>query len=257
MADRVERACPICGASAATVRRTVDTWDLATCDSCGFLYAPTIRVDTASEVDVPDDYEPVWRARHRQIHRLLSGLLDEGATIVDVGAGFGELGRVAAHAGRFTYVGYEPSKTVAASARRRGIDMRAEMFHAGSLPEPVGAVVLDNVIEHVADPVGLLTDCAAALKPGGVLAVIVPNRYDARQLVPRWRDANHWIPPEHVNYFTPSSLRRAMDGLGLAVKPFGFAALDKSDYKYWPRAAGEQVGIFPFGLNMYGQRPAE
>lgn len=213
-----------------------------------------VRDDTATEVEVPDGYEPVWRARHRQIHRLLAGLLDVGETVVDVGAGFGELGLVAAEAGRVSYVGFEPSQSVAAAARRRGIDMRAELFGPDSLPDRVGAVVLDNVIEHVADPVGLLSDCVGALCPGGVLVVIVPNRYDARQLVPRWRDANHWIPPEHINYFTARSLRRALQGMGLTVRPFGFAALDRSDAKYWPRALGEQLRIFPFGLNVYGVR---
>jgi SAM-dependent methyltransferase len=255
MADAtVTRSCPLCEDRAATVRRTVDGWDLATCDACGFLYAPTIREDTATELELPDDYEPVWRARHRQIHRLLAGLLAEDQTVVDVGAGFGELGLVTAGAGRLTYIGYEPSETVAAAARRRGVDMRAEMFTPTTLADPVGAVVLDNVIEHVADPVRLLSDCAEALAPGGTLVVIVPNRYDVRQVVPRWRKANHWIPPEHINYFTAGSLRRALERLGLTVHPFGFAALDRADWKYWPRAAGERLGLFPFGINVYATR---
>jgi len=83
------------------------------------MYAPTVRDDTATEVDVPDDYEPVWQARHRQIHRLLAGLLDVGETVVDVGAGFGELGLVAASSGRVSYVGFEPSRSVAAAAEWR------------------------------------------------------------------------------------------------------------------------------------------
>jgi SAM-dependent methyltransferase len=251
----VERSCPLCHATSVTERRRVDGWVLASCDTCGFLYAPTIRDDTATEVDLPDDYEPIWRARHRQIHRLLAGLLEPGETIVDVGAGFGELGLVTNETGRLHYVGFEPSETVASAAGRRGVEMRTEMFTRDRLSDQVGAVVLDNVAEHVADPVGLIEDCASVLRPGGVLVVIVPNRRDVRQVIPSWRRANHWIPPEHINYFTPGSIRRTMERAELDVQPFGFAALDRTEYKYWPRAALERVGLFPFGLNYYGIAP--
>jgi hypothetical protein len=71
---------------------------------------------------------------------------------VDVGAGFGALGPIVNESGRLSYIGFEPSISVAEVARRRGVDMRAELFGRDSLPEPVGAVVLDNVIEHLADP---------------------------------------------------------------------------------------------------------
>jgi SAM-dependent methyltransferase len=253
MLETTVRGCPLCRATAATTKRIVDGWTLAACDECGFVYSPTIRANTATELEFPDDYQPVWRARHRQIHRLLIGLLQPGETIVDVGAGFGELGLIVNESGRLSYIGFEPSVSVAEVARRRGVDMRAELFGPESLTEPVGAVVLDNVIEHLADPVGILTDCAGALRPGGILVVIVPNRYDARQLIPAWRDANQWIPPEHINYFTPRSLRRTLGQLNLEVRPFGFAALEAADLKYWPRAACERLGLFPFGLNFYGR----
>lgn len=164
---------------------------------------------------------------------------------------------ITAQSGELAYVGFEPSATVAAVARNRGVDMRAELFESNSLAEPVGAVVLDNVIEHLVDPMGLLESCVHALRPEGILVVIVPNRHDIRQLIPRWRESNHWIPPEHINYFTPASLRRTLGQLNLEVHPFGFGALEFADWKYWPRALGEKVGLFPFGLNFYGRlRPA-
>jgi hypothetical protein len=98
-----------------------------------------------------------------------------------------------------------------------------------------------------------MVDCVAALRPGGVLVVIVPNRFDARQMIPSWRAANHWIPPEHINYFTPRSLRRTLEQLDLEVRSFGFSALERADWKYWPRATGERLGVFPWGLNVYGR----
>ena len=250
----VERNCPICGATAKSVERNIDGWDLATCDDCGFLHAPTIRANTASEQDFDPDYVPVQRARHHQIHRLLASQLSAGSTIVDVGAGFGALGRLCHERNRFSYVGFEPAQSIVEIAKRDGIDLRAELFDRESLDRPADAIVLDNVIEHVADPLDLLAVCRDSLRQGGVLVIIVPNRFDLRRFHPAWRDANHWIPPEHINYFTATSLRATLETLGMEHHPFGFRALGPTDWRYWPRAAAERVGRYPFGLNMYGVR---
>jgi SAM-dependent methyltransferase len=248
------RGCPLCGGASGKLLHRVAEWDIVACQACGFAYTPRVRHSTATEVDLPEGYIPTWRARHMQIYRLLESRLDAGDLIVDVGAGFAELGRIILAAARNRYIGFEPSSSVARNAEARGIALRRELFTSTSLNEPAGAVVLDNVIEHVADPLALLRTCAQALKPDGILIVIVPNRRDVRQVIPSWRDREHWIPPEHVNYFTASSLARAMRGVGVRPRPFGFTALGRQDMKYWPRALLESVGVYPFGLNFYGTR---
>ncbi|NNE74494.1 MAG: class I SAM-dependent methyltransferase [Acidimicrobiales bacterium] len=244
----------MCGQDTPTTERSVDGWELGVCTGCDFLYVPRIRANTASEQVIDPDFVPVQRARHRQIHRLLQTLLPSGGTVVDVGAGFGALGRECLDAGHFSYVGFEPAASIVEFARTGGIDLREGLFERGSLDRPVDAVVLDNVIEHVADPMDLLELCRDALRPRGLLVVIVPNRHDLRRFIPAWRDANHWIPPEHINYFTAASLRRAFESLDMDHHPFGFRALGVRDYRYWPRAAAERLGVFPFGLNTYGIR---
>lgn len=252
--ENVTRLCPQCACARTEKIRTVNGWDIVRCGDCGFVFAPKVRESTATEVDVPENYEPVWRARHRQIHRLLTNLVPPGDLIVDVGAGFGELGRVIGAAGQFRYVGFEPSGSVARVAKRRGVNIRNEMFTSQSLNELAGAVVLDNVIEHVVDPLKLLSESVSVLREGGVLTVIVPNRWDIRQLIPSWRDTNHWIPPEHINYFTASSLERSFAKLGMKAIPFGFRALDANDWRYFPRAVFETIQVYPFGLNFFGIR---
>jgi SAM-dependent methyltransferase len=247
------RGCPVCGSTDRVEKRVVEGWELAACAGCGFLYAPRTRSNSATEVELEPDFEP-WRARHRQVERLLRRLVEPGDLVVDIGAGFGELGRLLSGSD-LRYVGFEPSISVSDASTMRGVTLRSEIFTPQSLEEPAGAVVLNNVIEHVIDPVGLLTDGANALRPGGVLVVIVPNRYDIRQALPSWRDSNHWIPPEHINYFSPASLRAMFARLGIESRPFGFKALTAHDWKYWPRAALEQVRVFPFGLNVYGRVP--
>ena len=80
----------------------------------------------------------------------------------------------------------------------------------------------------------LLADAVATLRRGGLAVVIVPNRDDLRQAVPSWRDARHWIPPDHINYFSMTDVKRMFAHCGLDAQPFGFRALTMSDYRYFP-----------------------
>lgn len=79
-------------------------------------------------------------------------------------------------------------------------------------------VWLNNVLEHVIDPVGLLTSLRRLVKAGGVLVVTVPNDGSAYQeaLLESDRIAERfWIAiPDHLAYFTYDSLRRTAEATG-------------------------------------------
>ena len=67
------------------------------------------------------------------------------------------------------------------------------------------AVTLWDVLEHIPNPVTFLQRCEALLKPGGHLFLNVPNleSKEARLLHSRWP----LLLAEHLNYFTPKSLK--------------------------------------------------
>jgi SAM-dependent methyltransferase len=74
--------------------------------------------------------------------------------------------------------------------------------------ESYDAVVLSHVIEHVHDPVGLLTEARRLLKPQGILTVTTPN---AIGLGHRTFGA-HWYgldSPRHLFLFSPRTLDAA------------------------------------------------
>ncbi len=72
-------------------------------------------------------------------------------------------------------------------------------------------VMLDNVLEHVLDPLGLLQGLHTLVKPGGVLVVEVPNDFSILQMAALncgWIDRTFWVDmPEHLSYFDAESLR--------------------------------------------------
>ncbi len=244
--------CPLCNSAARSRHRVVDragaAHELKRCSDCGFVYAATARLDTADHGELSKLH---WRfrSRHFQIRRLIHLHLAPGSRIVEIGCGRGELGFIIKD-DNYAYTGYEPASGLAEFGRRNGINIVHDFFR----PETVGAVdaiVIDNVLEHVLNPRQLLADAVSTLNHGGIAIVIVPNRNDVRQLVPHWRKERHWIPPDHINYFSSHDLRGMFASCGLRAKPFGFRALTAGDYRYFPRAILETVNIALLGHNIY------
>lgn len=79
-------------------------------------------------------------------------------------------------------------------------------------------VVLSHVLEHVADPIALVRDAAAALRPGAIFYVEVP--YEGLIAAdPASRDLavrkKYWH--EHINFFTEDAMRALLARCGLEV----------------------------------------
>ena len=77
---------------------------------------------------------------------------------------------------------------------------------------------LDNVLEHVIDPAGLLRRCRALTRPGGVLMVDVPNDFSPLQqhlLATGHIDRPFWVAlPDHLSYFGAAGLRNLATATG-------------------------------------------
>lgn len=108
---------------------------------------------------------------------------DDGhLSALDVGCGYGfttaELAKHCRHV-----VGIEPCRALYEAARAlresRGLE-NLEIRHASAADlverEAYDLAVLDNVLEHIADQPAALARVSAALKPGGALFIIVPNK---------------------------------------------------------------------------------
>jgi 2-polyprenyl-3-methyl-5-hydroxy-6-metoxy-1,4-benzoquinol methylase len=94
--------------------------------------------------------------------------------------------------------------------RRRGIRM-----HCGPLKglddRSFDVIVMNHVVEHVSDPVALLSDAARLLTPKGVIHVAVPNISSWNSRLPGWTG----YLPYHLIYFNKSALTKAISSAGL------------------------------------------
>jgi SAM-dependent methyltransferase len=141
-------------------------------------------------------------------------------SLVDIGCGPGHLLTFLAEAG-WQVAGVELSQEAAARARQAGHAIHGSIPElVSAYPEGFHAATLLNVLEHVHDPVGVLRSAHAALRPGGVVVVRVPNDFSELQELARQRlHSDPWwvAPPDHIHYFDFASLEKTIEDCGFKV----------------------------------------
>jgi methionine biosynthesis protein MetW len=112
-----------------------------------------------------------------EVTGILRSFLPNRVRILDVGCGTGSLTNVVNDGKNNEVLGIEPDKSRAEMAKSRGLDvfcgnLNEEYFNGRNLFD---AVILADVLEHVADPAALLRLAARGLKPDGFVLISVPN----------------------------------------------------------------------------------
>lgn len=148
--------------------------------------------------------------------------------LLELGCGSGRQLEAMAHAGwNARGVDFDPEAVTVAHSR--GLDVSLGDVRALNLPEAsFDAIVMAHVLEHVFDPVGLLTECARLLKPGGTLVSITPNGNSLGHRIFRsaWRGLE---PPRHIVIYTPAGTRLACARAGLTVERIDVTARDAAN----------------------------
>jgi SAM-dependent methyltransferase len=159
---------------------------------------------------------PTFREMARLMIRGLEG--ERKGTLLDVGCGNGEFLSLAQRVG-WQVLGVEVDPAAAEQARSRyGIPVTVGTLQEAALPaNHFDAVNLGHVIEHIYDPVGLLSECRRVLKANGHLFLTTPNvdslgHQKFRQF---WRGLE---PPRHFHLFSSNTLRSCVEKSGLRVK---------------------------------------
>lgn len=213
---------------------------LVRCQTCGFAQPdvmPTLPqfFDRMYDQHWSEDWiEREFAAPYKDFifRRILTALGRRrqvaGGRLLDIGAHAGRFMHAAQRAG-WTVEGIELNpRTASCAARHTGAPVHR--VNARALVDRdvrFDAVTLTDVLEHIPDPVTLLTTVGRLVEPGGWIAIKVPcgsSQWHKERLLAaigrrhRVSLADNLV---HVNHFTPGSLARALTAAG-----FGEVAIE-------------------------------
>ena len=152
--------------------------------------------------------------REREQSRSLHLGTTPPGRVLEVGCGAGaRLARL--RDSGWDVVGQEVDSLAAEVARKTyGLSVVVAPLESAGFPEnSFDAVASNHVIEHVLDPVELLTESCRLLRPGGDLIVVTPNvdSFLHRHFGVCWRALD---PPRHLHLFCPRTLSQAAERAG-------------------------------------------
>jgi len=137
--------------------------------------------------------------------------------LLDIGCGSGEFLLRMQSLG-WKVAGVEPDRAAAKYAQSRGLEVVHGDISDVSQDAAFDVITMNHVIEHVADPVILLRQCAKRLRgPHSRLVITTPNM---RSLGHRWF-RQYWRGlevPRHLTLFSSKALGKCLEGAGLRVQ---------------------------------------
>ena len=165
-----------------------------------------------------------FRALRDKLLTLFPKGLSRPLTVVDIGCGAGTQARLWAELGHRAH-GLDVSEPLIAVAKRRsaeaGFDIVFDVGTATALPYPdlsMDVVLLPELLEHVQDWTGCLSEAARVLRPGGVLYLSTTNA-----LCPMQQEFN--LP---LYSWYPAPLKRHYERLAVTTRP------DLANYATYP-----------------------
>jgi len=223
--------CKVCGADATTPApfpaAATAGHDLRLCSGCGFVFSigspesPHGRPDDEGGDPTSWSRRTLSRPRFASLDRWLRRVhpSPEGR-LLDVGSGLGDLALYLSERGWEVW-GCDPACDAARACRELlGERFVGASLDAAQLPAASFDVVLMNFsLEHMDEPRAAVSRVRELLRPGGTLAVRVPNTDAA---LAGDRGALFQLRPQHhCSFFGPLSLCALLEAGGLEVCEVG------------------------------------
>lgn len=246
--DPKRRCCPVCEAEESMILKkwSVEPWEIVACQSCAMVFLgnppPPELLKTELDWDIMKNHERDRRRKKmgkvyyffsdglkkiRSFFRSFSARKEkryimrfsEGPNILDVGCGCG--GILADLPDQMIPYGIEPSPSMHAVAdasfRKKGGFCIHNISHLGfkELKEDVvfDFVLMRSFLEHDVMAAETLRNCHQRLSPKGKVLIKVPNIacWNSKLRGSNWPGIRN---PDHVNYFTPRTLKKMLVACG-------------------------------------------
>ncbi len=259
--------CPLCNSGRRTNFLTgkdylysLESFVIAKCLHCGALYTNPRVIENEIGAYYQNDYKPFLAKTVKStalgklrsaIGSMLGGSQNillkvlsahKVETVLDVGAGSGQLLEVFANRG-ISGVGVELNHQCVQSIRKRGLECY-EGDLENSMQELSGhcfdAVVMIHVFEHLYSPIEVLRFAEQLLSPNGILYIEVPDAasLEAQLFKGYWRG---YELPRHILHYNKSMIEDLLNKNGFMIIETNNVSL--------PSSLVESVGFLMFKSN--------
>lgn len=215
--------CYLCRSNDYRLITKRSKYEIVCCNNCDFVFTTPFPKKEEVEAFYSDfDYrdslsaEKVIRSDAKRSLSEIEQYAKGKGELLDVGCGRGYFLDEARKFGWNTF-GVDTSKLVTNYAKET-LHLNVfcgDIFSFRSV-RSFDLVTLNQVIEHFVNPKDLINQCGKHLKKNGLLYIATPNvgSVSARVLKDNF---DHYIPPEHLSYFSRRTLQRLLEELGFRV----------------------------------------
>lgn len=191
------------------------------CDKCGFqFFDPKLAGGAEFYEQLSAQTDGYYAPDRPENERNARFAVEHGfRTILDIGCGTGYALDTAKRSGLETY-GIELSRTAAEIAAARGHTVFQTLVEDldSKWNGRFDLISMNQLLEHVPDPVGVVKNCVRLLSPRGVIAIAVPSATGILRFRP-WLEAN-W-PPHHISRWRNKDFRTLANSAGLRLLKTG------------------------------------
>lgn len=229
--------CPVCKQhDDTTLLLNKDGYDLYRCTLCRHIFVwplPTIeelkrvysfanayQVQSRTIYDESTAVSDKTRESLRQLEHFCRGR----SRLLDVGCSSGKFLWLAKQHGWSSLCGVELNEDTAQIAKDNGLSISVgELASANYSLSSFDAIHVGDVIEHVRDPVGTLSELFSLLSQDGVIVFVTPNHDAVFPALTFWLYRlfripwSHPTPPYHLNQFSEKSLSKLLQSVNLDV----------------------------------------
>lgn len=218
------KSCPICLTKSVKYLTIINNYPFIRCFKCSFVFVyprPTINQLNSfyRNFDYKDSdlVEKRIRSDSNISINFIKRYIKEDDNIMDIGCGRGYFLDELRKKGYKNIEGIDFSSNVVKYAiGHLKLKVKIGDFNNFSKNNFYNLVLLNQVIEHILDINILLTKTNNLLQKGGYIYISTPNINSASAFVFKG-DFEHFIPPEHINYFNIKSLSSLLNKHGYKI----------------------------------------
>jgi len=223
--------CNLCESHTAFTVATQNGHRMVQCSVCGLVYLNP-RPSRQMLMAQYEKYHERDGKNEETWARLMEGNIEEAAALLnlylpckgkllDIGCGYGHFLEKMQRQGWST-LGIDPSHKVIVSARAKGLTViETTIDETAFSGDTFDAITAFYVLEHVGDPLAVLTKCLSMLRPGGMILLRVPHTTPIVKLLAFFGLKNNLYDlPFHLYDFSPRTLQVLLEKAGFSSVKF-------------------------------------